>query len=96
MRRLKPTEVRLVAALLQEEADDADELAARIIRSLDEKREDDTVYSCVYYDPNTGAVIPYGPYPTEGTARKEYSKLVSPGPLPARGAVLQMRMVRND
>lgn len=87
----KPTEVRLVASLLHEEADDANDLARRIIDSLDDKRaRDDTTYVVVYYDPNTRALITYGPYRTERAASKALGTLVSPGPLPAQGAVRKL------
>lgn len=92
MPRIKPTEIRLVADLLQQPADDADELSERIIRSLDEKREKDERWGVVYYDPNTKAVINYGPYPTKNTAKKIMEGLVSPGPLPARAVVVKLRV----
>lgn len=92
MPRVKPTEVRLVAKMLEEPAEDADELAERIIRSLDEKREDDTRWGVVFYDPNTKAVINYGPYPTQKAAQKIKDSLVSPGPLPAAGVVVKLRV----
>lgn len=90
--RPKPTEVRLVASLLMSEADDAEELAGRIINALDDKRaRDDTLWCLVFYDPNTGTVIPYGPYRTAAAAERIRKTLVSPGPLPARAAAFRMR-----
>lgn len=87
----KPTEVRLVASLLHEEADDANDLARRIIEGLDDKRDrDDTMYVVVYFDPNTKALITYGPYKTQRAADKALGTLVSPGPLPAQGAVRKL------
>lgn len=91
MSRVKPTEIRLIADLLQKPADDADELAERIIRSLDEKREKDERWGVVYYDPNTKAVINYGPYATKTQAQKALSGLVSPGPKPAAGIAVKLR-----
>lgn len=90
--RAKPTEVRLVASLLQEEADDAEELAGRIISALDEKRaRDDTPWAIVFYDPNTGVVIPYGPYPTMSAAEKVRKTLTGPGPKLARAGTFRLR-----
>ena len=90
--RAKPTEVRLVASLLMGEADDAEELAGRIIQALDEKRaRDNTPWAIVYHDPNTGTVIPYGPFPTASAAEKVRKDLVSPGPLPARAGTFRLR-----
>jgi len=90
--RPKPTEVRLVASLLHEEADDAEDLAGRIITSLDAKRErDNTQWAVVFYDPNTGTVIPFGPYPTKGAADKVLGTLTGPGPKPAQAITVKMR-----
>lgn len=95
MARVKPTEVRLVSNLLAHPADSADDLAEQIIKELDDKRAKETQWSVVYYDPNTQALIAYGPYGTEGAAERALKGLVSPGPLPASGAIRKLRSVAS-
>lgn len=91
MSRLKPTEVRLVASLLQEEAEDAADLAGRIIQALDEKRaRDDDEYVVVYLDPNTRTTQVFGAWSTQRQAERGIDRLASPGPLPGRAGVFRL------
>lgn len=84
MARVKPTEIRLVADLLMQEAPDAEGLARTIIESLDEKRAQEAgkqpPYCVVYYEPNTVTLSTYGPFSTEKQAERLVKSLVSPGP----------------
>ena len=87
---VKSTEVKLIAALLESEAEDTGELATRIITALDEKRaEDDTQWVVVtQWD---GVLSMYGPYSTQNRANKALDALVSPGPSVMRAVVRQLR-----
>lgn len=80
--RVKPTEMKLVSAMLAEPAEDADSLAEAIIRALDEKRrQDDAFYAIVTDDlsRSLGTVWTQGPYPTRLQARKALDKARAPG-----------------
>lgn len=92
-KRIKPTEVKLVAGMLIHEAESADDLAEQIIRALDEKREKDDIYVLNYYDPNVGALVTYGPYGTGNQANKEIARLASTGPKPAQAQVTHLRRI---
>lgn len=89
----RPTEVKLVTALLGEDSDDARALAAEIIEALDAARAKRPQYTAIMYDPNARMTFAFGPYATPNRAGKEMDRLASPGPLPSRGIVLQMRAV---
>lgn len=71
---MKPTEVRLVAALLQEEYESPEAAAKEIIKALDQRRYDHN-NDWVIIRPQLSMI--YGPYPTQGTARKALAKAVS-------------------
>lgn len=71
---MKPTEVRLVAALLQEDYDSPEQAAKEIIKALDQRRYDHDNNWCVI---RPGIAGIYGPYPTQGAARKAVGKAVS-------------------
>ena len=89
---IKKTELRLVAGLLEEEAEDTGELAERIITALDAKREkDDTQW--VITTQWDGIICMYGPYPTQHQAGKALKRLASPGPGEMRAAVRQLRTI---
>lgn len=79
--RIKPTEIRLVSSMLAEPAEDADELAQRIIAALDAKREKDDKWVVVY---QWGGIprpvtLAYGPFGTVRQAVKAMGTLPSPG-----------------
>lgn len=96
----KPTEVKLLIKHLESEAPDVETLAKTILTELDAKRqaeaEKDPPYALLFRDPNTRNVYVYGPYKTEAQARKDLSKLVSPGPEPAQARISRLRGVRDD
>lgn len=77
MTRLRPLEVRLVASLLQEPAEDAEELAGRIIEALDESREKRDLYVVVARA--AGFLTAYGPFGTRNQGLKLAKDLVAPG-----------------
>ncbi len=89
--RLRPLEVRLVASLLQEEAEDAEELAGRIIQALDESREKRDSHCVVAQLGPAYPVTVYGPYSTNQAATKVYKSLAAPGPEEGRAAIVKMR-----
>lgn len=88
---VKKTEVKLIASLLESEAEDTGELATRIIEELDAKRaKDDTQWALVTQW--NGVVCMYGPFPTQNKADKALSSLVSPGPEPMTAAIRRLTL----
>lgn len=84
--RIKPTEIRLVSSMLAEPAEDADELAQRIIAALDAKREKDDKWVVVYQwgvyqrgGTPRPVTLAYGPFGTVRQAVKAMGTLPSPG-----------------
>lgn len=73
---MKPTEVRMVADMLEQEHPDAQSLAKAIIKALDEKRQEDDLF--VLMSQVGKYVIGWGPYPTANKAHTAASKMVSP------------------
>jgi hypothetical protein len=89
--RIKPTEVRLVAALLEEEHPDAESLAREIITRLDEKRMSDPMY---ILGTMLGDIpLIWGPFATANQASKAASKLAMPVALPGR--VMQVKRIED-
>lgn len=95
MARIKPTEVRLVASMLEHEADSADDLAKQIIEALDAKRESDEKWVINFYEPNVKVLANYGPYGTANAAVKDVKKLVAAGPQPAQAQVVKLMEVQE-
>lgn len=95
MARKRPTEVRGIISLLEQDWDDVADLAEAIIEKLDELRARRTQYTYWMCDPNPQVAIisAYGPYDTANQAEKESKKLVSAGPKLSFGGVLQLRQV---
>ena len=94
MARIKPTEIRLVAELLMQPADSAEEKAKEIITALDQKREGDEQFALLFQwqasEDGRPVVIGYGPYPTRNQALKDSEYLISPGPSVARAMTLPL------
>jgi hypothetical protein len=88
--KAKTTEVRLVARLLEEPAEDTNDLATKILEALATKRKaDDTVWISLFqWD---GILSAYGPYNTCHQASKALDKLVAPGP----GGSATVRQLRS-
>lgn len=86
MTRIRPTEKRMIADLLLEPAEDAEELAERIIRALDEKRQDDKQYVVIVVDPGVGTYV-YGPFPGRKSALNAIGKRVVAASEGAKGGV---------
>lgn len=89
MVRPRPTEIKMVAELLQEPAEDADALARTIIEALDAKREGDPRYVTVIYIPGVG-LFAFGTYGTPLQAKKDIGRRVVAASEGARGQVLQV------
>lgn len=68
MRRLKPTEVRAVADMLEEPASDTVELARMILRKVNEMRDREQLWVAIATRENREARV-YGPYLTLNEAR---------------------------
>lgn len=62
MARLRPTEVKRIAAILDEPAESVNDLARKVITTLDEMRHDRKEYVVVLLD--SGIVSTWGPYDT--------------------------------
>ena len=93
MGRIKPTEIRLVAKMLEQPADDADSLAESIIVALDDKRQKDDRWMVIYqWQPKEQrfVTITYGPFNTRKQAEKALGGLVSPGEPLAKGMVCKV------
>lgn len=91
--KVKPTEVRLVSGLLQQEHPDADTLAETIIQSLDDKRAKEDQWVVIYqWQPNEGqfVTLTYGPFNTRKRAEKCMDSLVSPGEPLAKAMICRM------
>lgn len=73
----RPTEVRAVRALLEGPADDAEELAERVIEALDEARASRPGFIIVQAYEGRLAYA-YGPYPTQLKAEQAISKGLVP------------------
>ena len=94
--RFKPTEKKLVLTHLMSEHPDAEALAETIITSLDEKRSGEQSWCVNFYDPNGKTLCTFGPYGTEGAAKKEMGKLVSAGPVPSVARVQKLRKINAE
>lgn len=95
---MKPTEVRLVAGLLEKPAADAEDLARQIIESLDEKRaRDDEQWVVVYQWKPGGHLVTccWGPYPTRTKAERATREMVSPSEPLARAMILRVDTYRD-
>ena len=87
MRRLRPTEVKAVAAILDDPADDVTELATRIIRTVDELRENQKKWCVIVLD---GLSSVYGPYDSVKVAMRDVSENVVNTRTEPVGAVLRV------
>lgn len=74
MARPRPTEVRAVAALLQEPAEDAEELAGRIIQALEDLRSDRPSWAVVVATGDGRLMYAYGPFGTQKQAETAVAK----------------------
>lgn len=93
-RRIKPTEVRAVAALLDDPADDVHELAASVVAKLNELRESEAAWVAVCVSRGKLVAV-YGPYASHTSARADVvrGKLPTPGH-DARWSVYRMGVAK--
>ena len=76
----RPTEVKAIAELLNQPADDVNDLAKRAIHALDEMRKSRTQYAILVLHTGAGYAV-YGPYDTPNQARKDVGKnIIAAGP----------------
>lgn len=88
----KPTEVRLIAGLLESECDDTGTLARILIEALDSKRAADNTHWVILTQ--WGDIVQVvGPFPTEHQCGKALARLAAPGPGPMRAVVRRVRSV---
>lgn len=91
---MKPTEVRLVASILESEADDTGALAEAIIAALDAKRHADD-HPHIIITSSMGVVQAVGPYPTRGKAEAGLRQLAAAGPAPTFAGVRPLRTMES-
>lgn len=88
--RPRVSETRKVASLLDEQWDDVDSLAAVVTQAVMDMVDEREQWCVVMHDERLG-VFTFGPYDTEGKARKAIgTSIVSPGPTPAKGWVRKL------
>lgn len=83
--RIRPTEVKAVAALLNEPADDVNDLAKAVIRKLDEMRATRKQYVIVH--PQGRLLSTYGPYDTVKEAEKRAGQFIQAFMPDTRGVI---------
>lgn len=95
--KIKPTEVRLVAQMLERPAEDADDLARQVIEALDAKRASDNEQWVAIYQWNKGGLVTcaFGPYGTRTQAERAVKGMVSPSEPLAKAMVLQVKEYRD-
>lgn len=79
--RLRPTEVRAVAEVLQSLSGtgaDVDDVAGAVIRKLDEMRATGRDHYAILAQEEGGPILVYGPYGTPRAAEKAAGTLVAP------------------
>lgn len=84
------SEIRKVAALLDQEWDDVDDLARAVTQAVMDAISERDLWCVVAHDDRLG-VFTFGPFDTEGRARKAIgTSIVSPGPQPMQGWVRKL------
>lgn len=84
------SEMRKVAALLDQEWDDVDDLARAVIQEVMDMVEERDQYAVIMVDGGLGTFA-FGPFDTESKARKAIgTSIVSAGPEPAKGYVCKL------
>ena len=89
LRRIRPKEVRLIADILAEPADDVEELAKAVLRALNQYRASEPLFVRAVKDGT--ATILYGPYPDPISASTDDQ---SNGTLKSRSYVEAVRYMK--
>ena len=72
----KPTEIKKVAALLEQPADDAEDMAKKVWGLVEELLIQRTQYVVFVIHPSLNIIQAVGPYSTEAQLRKDYAKRI--------------------
>jgi hypothetical protein len=72
----KPTEIKKVAALLEQPADDAEDMAKKVWGLVEELLIQRTQYVVFVVHPSLSIIQAVGPYATEAQLRKDYAKRI--------------------
>lgn len=75
MLAIRPTEIKAIANLLEQEHDDVDTLAKLVIQTIDELRAKRETYVLCEIHPSLSVAKAIGPYATEAQARKDVGLL---------------------
>jgi hypothetical protein len=76
MLQIRPTEIKAIANLLEQEHDDVEALAKLVIQTIDELRAKRETFVLAEIHPTLRVAIGIGPYATEAQARKDVGLLV--------------------
>lgn len=87
--RLRPTEVKAVAALLDSPADDVTDLARTVIQTLDEMRAARDVYVILLHNPGVG-IVAFGTFDTRKQAERFMQKEVGAATEGARAGIRKL------
>lgn len=72
----KPSEIKKVAALLEQDATDAEDMAKKIWELVEDLMKQREQYVCVVTHPTLNLYQVVGPYGTENQLRKDYAKRI--------------------
>ena len=72
----KPTEIKKVAALLEQDADDAEDMAKKVWDLVEELLIQRTQYIVFAVHPTLNIIQAVGPYSTEAQLKKDYAKRI--------------------
>lgn len=92
--RILPTEIKLIAAMLEEPADDSSELARRILIALEESRAKRKHFVIVVDD--SGLISTWGTYSTVKEALKQVGNPIIAARPGARGILTLMHYALGD
>jgi len=96
----KPTEIKLVASILDQEHEDAETAAKAVIEALDAKREGDPSWAAfVSTNMRLGGkwlTVGRGPFTTKRQAEKALLRVVSAGPEAWYGSIVNLKKGGDD
>jgi len=72
----KPTEIKKVAALLEQPADDAEDMAKKVWELVEQLLRERTQYVVFAVHPSLNIIQAVGPYSTEAQLKKDYAKRI--------------------
>ena len=75
--KAKPSEIKKMAALLESEAEDSEDMARKVWDLVEQLTAERGGYMAVVIHPTIQVAIAIGPYNTVNSLRKDYAKHVS-------------------